>query len=154
MELIVPEVKPVLDAEFRPAALAWRAFANRIAGQSLPIRIAVEQGNGSTYVFERAIDRDTSSAATAVNLRFLERELKFLLWAVGGCRIHLDAPELLVGLLRDYIYRYSPNRLFDVDIMGPLIYGKPFEILHASGSAFPRPRMSRCLSAATKAAAA
>lgn len=138
MELIVPEVKPVLDAEFRPAALAWRAFANRIAGQSLPIRIAVEQGNGSTYVFERAIARDTSSAATAVNLRFLERELKFLLWAVGGCRIHIDAPELLVGLLRDYIYRYSPNRLFDVEIMGPLIYGKPFEILHASGSAFPK----------------
>lgn len=137
MELIVPEVKPILDPEFRPAALAWRAFARRIAGRSEPIRIAVEQGNGSIYVFERAIDRDTSSAATAVNLRLLEREVKFLLWAVGGFRLHIDAPEPLVGLLRDYVYRYSPNRLFDMEVMGPIIYGHPFEIRHACGGAFP-----------------
>ncbi|MEO8663735.1 MAG: ROK family protein, partial [Bryobacteraceae bacterium] len=139
MELIVPEVKPVLDPEFRPAALAWRAFAKQIAGRSLPIRIAVEQGDGSTFVFERAISSDPSSEATAVNLRFLEREVKFLLWAVGGFRLHLDAPAPLVGLLRDYVYRYEPNRLFDQDVMGPIIYGHPFEIRHASGADFPKP---------------
>jgi predicted NBD/HSP70 family sugar kinase len=137
MELIVPEVKPVLDPEFRPAALAWRAFARSIAGRSEPVRIAVEQGNGSTYVFERAIARDTSSSATAVNLRFLEREVKFLLWAVGGFRVHIEAPELLVGFLRNYEYRYSANRLFDAEVMGPVIYGHPFEIRHACGAAFP-----------------
>ena len=137
MELIVPEVKPVLDPEFRPAALAWRAFARRIAGRSEPVRIAVEQGNGSIYVFERAIARDTSSAATAVNLRFLEREVKSLLWAVGGFRLHIEAPELLVGMLRDYVYRYSATRLFDMDVMGSTIYGRPFEIRHACGGAFP-----------------
>lgn len=138
MELIVPTVKPELDPEFRPAALAWRAFARRIEGRSIPIRIAVEQSNGSTYVFERAISAGTSSDEIAVNLRFMERELKFLLWAVGGFRIHMDAPELLVGLLRDYIYRYSPNRIFDMDVMGPVIYGKPFEIVHAPGASFPK----------------
>ncbi len=137
MDLIVPKVQPVLDPDFRPAALAWRAFARRIEGRSEPIRIAVEQGDGSTYVFKRAISRDTSSAATAVNLRFLEREVKFLLWAVGGCRLHIEAPELLVGMLRDYVYRYSPNRLFDMEVMGDIIYGSPFEIRHACGSAFP-----------------
>jgi len=137
MELIVPEVKPDLDVEFRPAALAWRAFARRIAGQSEPIRIAVEQGDGSTYVFERAIGRGADSAALAENLRFLEREVKFLLWAVGGFRLHIDAPELLVGTLRDYVYRYSANRLFDMEVMGPTIYGRPFEIRHAPGGAFP-----------------
>jgi predicted NBD/HSP70 family sugar kinase len=135
MELISPAVQPVLDPDFRPAALAWRAFSQRIAGNSVPIRIAVEQGNGSTYVFERALSRDDF----AVNLRYLEREVKFLLWAVGGFRIHLDAPEPLVAMLRDYVYRYSPNRLFDIDVMGPVIYGKPFEIRHASGAAFPAP---------------
>jgi predicted NBD/HSP70 family sugar kinase len=138
MELIVPGVKPVLDPEFRPAALAWRAFAKQIVGRSLPIRIAVEQGDGSTFVFERAISSDTSSAATAVNLRFLEREVKFLLWAVGGFRLHLDAPAPLVGMLRDYVYRYEPNRLFDQDVMGPIIYGHPFEIRQASGGDFPK----------------
>ncbi len=122
MELVVPKIKPVLDPEFRPAALAWRAFAQRVAGNSLPIRIAIEQGNGSTYIFDRAISNDLSSAATAVNLRFLEREVKFLLWAVGGFRVHIDAPETLVSMLRDYVYRYDANRLFDVDVMGPIIW--------------------------------
>jgi predicted NBD/HSP70 family sugar kinase len=138
MNLIVPGVKPVLDPEFRPAALAWRAFRQSIEGRSEPIRIAVEQGNGTTYVFERAIARDASSAGTAINLRFLEREVKFLLWAVGGFRIHIDGPEFLVGLLREYIYRYSPTQLFDTEVMGPIIYGRPFEIRHATGSAFPK----------------
>ena len=137
MELIVPQVKPVLDPDFRPAALAWRAFAKHVGGNSQPVRIAIEQGDGSTYVFERAIARDTSSAATALNLRFLDLDVKFLLWAVGGFRIHIDAPEMLAGLLRDFVYRYSPTRLFDKEVMGPIIYGHPFEIRHAAGSAFP-----------------
>ncbi len=133
MELLYPSITPVLDPDFRPAALAWRAFARSIAGNPVPVRIAIEQANGSTYVFERAVSRDD----LAVNLRFLERELKFLLWAVGGFRVHLDAPELLVTLLRDYIYRYSANRVFDMEVMGPIIYGRPFEIRHAPGASFP-----------------
>lgn len=137
MELVAPAIKPVLDPDFRPVALAWRAFAQSVQDHALPIRIAIEQGSGSTYVFHRVLSADTSSGATAVNLRFLERELKCLLWTVGGFRIHLDAPELLVGLLRDYIYRYSANRLFDMEVMGPTIYGRAFEIRHAPGGSFP-----------------
>ena len=136
MELPVPSIAPSLDGDFRPAALAWRAFAQSIAGRPQPIRIAMEQGDGSTYVFSRAISRDD----VAANLRFLEREVRFLLWAVGGFRIHLDAPELLVLLLRDYLYRYDANRLFDQEVMGPTIYGRPCEIVHAPGGAFPAPR--------------
>lgn len=133
MELIPPSITPSLDTEFRPSALAWRAFAQSIEGMAQPIRIAIEQGDGSTYIFERNISRND----LAVNLRFLEREVKFLLWAVGGFRIHLDAPEGLVALLRDYIYRYDANRLFDREVMGPTIYGRPCEIVYAPGSEFP-----------------
>jgi predicted NBD/HSP70 family sugar kinase len=136
MELLVPSIAPSLDGDFRPAALAWRAFAQSVAGRPQPIRIAMEQGDGSTYVFSRTITRDDIAA----NLRFLEREVRFLLWAVGGFRIHLDAPELLVVLLRDYLYRYDANRLFDQEVMGPTIYGRPCEIVHAPGGAFPAPR--------------
>ncbi|MBL8233699.1 MAG: ROK family protein [Bryobacterales bacterium] len=139
MELQAPLVRPELDAEFRPASLAWRAFARSIEGRSQSIRIAVEQGDGSTFVFERQIARDTGSAAFAANLRFLERDIKFLLWAVGGWRLHIDAPEMLVGLLRDYHYKYSPNRLFDMKVLGATIYGRPFTIVHAERNAFPKP---------------
>lgn len=134
MQLIPPTITPLLDPDFRPAALAWRAFAQSIVGNSQAVRIAIEQSDGSTYVFHREI----SQTDTAVNLRFLEREIKFLLWAVGGFRIHLDAPEELVGFLRDYIYRYDANRLFDMEVMGPTIYGRPCEIVHAPGDKFPQ----------------
>jgi predicted NBD/HSP70 family sugar kinase len=133
MQLIAPAITPSLDPDFRPAALAWRAFAASIADNPHPVRIAIEQGDGSIYVFERNI----SSHDIAVNLRFLERELKFLLWAVGGFRIHIDAPENLVALLRNYIYRYDANRLFDMEVMGPTIYGRPCEIVYAPASKFP-----------------
>lgn len=136
MQLIPPSITPSLDPDFRPAALAWRAFAQSIAGNSQPVRIGIEQGDGSTYVFERAISRND----VAVNLRYLEREVKFLLWAVGGFRIHLDAPAELVMLLRDYVYRYDANRLFDQEVMGPTIYGRPCEIVHAPGASFPAAR--------------
>lgn len=136
MQLIPPSITPPLDPHFRPAALAWRAFAASLGDAALPIRIAIEQTGGSTYVFHRSL----SPTKTAVNLRFLERELRFLLWAVGGYRIHLDAPVELVTLLRDYLFRYDANRLFDLEVMGPTIYGRPCEILHAPGAAFPAPR--------------
>lgn len=138
MELIAPTITPALDGAFRPSALAWRAFAERAKARPQPIRIAIEQSNGSTYVFERTIAQEETQRDLAINLRYLERELKFLLWAVGGFRIHLDAPELLVSLLRDYEYCYSANRLFDMEVMGPVIYGRPFEIRHAPGSEFPK----------------
>lgn len=134
MELIAPSISPSLDPDFRPSALAWRAFAQRIEGNSQPIRIAIEQGDGSTYVFHRNI----SGTDIAVNLRFLEREVKFLLWAVGGFRIHLDAPSDLVSLLRNYTYRYDANRLFDLEVMGPTIYGQSCEIIYAPGKDFPQ----------------
>ncbi len=133
MQLVAPSITPSLDPDFRPSALAWRAFAQHIEGNSQPIRIAIQQGDGSTYVFHRNISRDD----IAVNLRFLEREVKFLLWAVGGFRIHIDAPEDLVSLLRNYIYRYDANRLFDLEVMGPTIYGHPCEIIHSPGQSFP-----------------
>ena len=137
MELIAPRITPILDPEFRPAALAWRAFHQRASANPRPVRIAIEQANGATFVFDRVIPAD--AAAAAVNLRYLERELKFLLWAVGGFRVHLGAPEALVAMLRDYIYRYDANRLFDAEVMGPVIYGHPFEIRHAAAGAFPKP---------------
>jgi predicted NBD/HSP70 family sugar kinase len=136
MELVAPSITPELDATFRPAALAWRKFAERAAQNGTPIRIAIEQADGSTFVFNRTLLQDE----VAVNLRYLEREIKFLLWAVGGFRIHLDAPEQLVMLLRDYIYRYDANRLFDMEVMGPIIYGRPCEIVHAAGDKFPAAR--------------
>ncbi len=84
MVLVAPEVKPVLDAEFRPAALAWR---NLCAPHGGPVR-AHPHCTGAErrliYVFERTIARETSTTVTAVNLRFLEREVEVPL--VGGGR--------------------------------------------------------------------
>jgi predicted NBD/HSP70 family sugar kinase len=129
-------MSPVLDPDFHPAVLARRRYEQDAEG-GIPVRIAIEQAE-NTYVFHRTIPDDQTSSGIARNLRFLERDLKFLLWAVGGWRVHIDAPEFLVGLLRDYHYRYIWTQLFDAEVMGPTVFGKPFEIVHATGKTFPK----------------
>ncbi len=119
-------------------------FAHRIAGRSVPIRIALEQSNGSIYVFERTIARETSTTVTAVNLRFLEREVKFPL--VGGGRFSgpTDAPELLVGMLRDYVHILAipPTACSTWRRWGLSIYDQPFpDSEHAAAAHFQRHRM-------------
>lgn len=133
----IPKTTPVLDPSFRPAVLACHRF-RKDAGSGRPIRIAIEQDK-NLYVFHSNILPGTDVGSTALNLRFLERGVKFLLWAVGGWRVHIDAPAFLVGFLRDYHYRYAATQLFDAEVMGSTIYGRPFEIVHAEGSAFPDP---------------
>src|ERR1044071_402843 len=53
LPLIKPRVTPVLDAEFRPAVLATHAFvaAAKATGNALPVRLALEQTDGSIYHF-------------------------------------------------------------------------------------------------------
>lgn len=132
LRLIAPRVTPVLDPWFRPAALANRAFREevRVSGQAHPVKIALEQADGSTFHFVTEIFAESHPSAKG-NFVYLERFLKFLLWSRGGFRIYLSAPKALVERLAAY-YRETPTGKFDAQIMGERIYEKPFELLHAA----------------------
>jgi predicted NBD/HSP70 family sugar kinase len=129
LKLTTPRIIPVLDHAFRPASLVNRAFRTEVerCGAAVPVRIALEQADGSTFRFDTKIFPNDHPAA-AGNFLFLERFLKFLLWSRGGYRIFFDGPPELHAQLQRH-YTESATGKFDAEIMGGRIYEKPFEII-------------------------
>lgn len=129
LPLVAPRITPVLDPQFRPAVLANRAFrlAARSLGQSVPVRLALEQADGSVFRFETEVC-PAGLPSAAANLRYLERYVKFLLWSRGGFRVYFDGPAELGGQLQEHYQRTTTGR-FDAQIMGERIYERPFEVV-------------------------
>ena len=117
-------VLPPLEPGFRPAALANRAFA---AEASVPVRIALEQADGSVFHFNKKILSPKHPGASC-NFLYLERLIKFLLWSRGGYRVFFDGPADL-GARLDQYYKETATGRFDADIMGARIYERPFAIV-------------------------
>src|SRR5580658_2581649 len=114
-----PKIPPPLEPGFRPAALAHRAFA---AEASVPVRIALEQADGSVFHFDKRILAPQHASAEC-NFSYLERLLKFLLWSRGGCRVYFDGPADLGARLAQY-YQETATGKFDANIMGERIYDR------------------------------
>ena len=93
LPLVAPRIMPVLHPAFRPAVLANRAFREqaRASGKPVPVRLALEQTDGTVSHFHTQVLPDSHPQATG-NSTCLERVAKFLLWSRGGFRIHFDGP--------------------------------------------------------------
>ena len=130
LPLIAPKVLPPLDAHFRPAVLATHAFvaAARATRNPLPVRLALEQTDGSIYHFNTVIFPD-SAAQAAGNYTHLERILKFLLWSRGGWRIYFDGSASLAAQLTAH-YRDDATGRFDSDMVGSKMFDHPLEVVN------------------------
>lgn len=121
-----PRIVPPLDPDFRPAALADRAFraAVRAGGKTVPLALALERADGQIAVFHLEIAAEGES--TKLNLAYVERILKFLLWQKGGWRVIVGGPPEIGRALAEM---YSPGgeRAFDAAFMSR-IYEKPFTV--------------------------
>jgi predicted NBD/HSP70 family sugar kinase len=137
---IAPQSRPVLDPEFVPASLWNRAFASAVgrSGGGEPLALALERSDGSISVFRtRVLPQGTGNAA--LNERYAERLLKFLLWQKGGWRVIVAGPAELAAHLRQ-VYSPSGARAFDYEFMGERVYGRPMSIEHAPYDAAPEER--------------
>jgi predicted NBD/HSP70 family sugar kinase len=132
LPLIAPKVVPVLEPEFRPAVLATRAFAAlaRDSGQPVPVRMALEQTDGSVFRFDTELLPDGHPQAPA-NAVHLERFVKFILWSRGGWRLHIDAPAGAVEQLAAH-YRDTATGRFDSDFVGQKVFDHPFTIVRTA----------------------
>ena len=126
LSLVSPAVVPVLDPEFRPAALADRAFQDGLRGRSVPICLALERADGGISRFDTQV-AEPGSALAAVSFFYLERLVKFLLWSRGGWKIHFHGPKELGARLQAH-FRETTTGRFDAEVMGRRIYEKPFEV--------------------------
>jgi predicted NBD/HSP70 family sugar kinase len=126
---IKPAVKPELDPGFVPAVLWNRAFREAVAatGEGRRIVIALNRPNGTCSTFPTAIFPDEEQYK-ALNVKYVERIVKFMLWMKGGYRVVIaGAPDVATELAK--IYSANGARAFDHEIMGERIYGHAFEVV-------------------------
>ncbi len=137
-----PKIRPPLDPDFLSAALWNRAFAERCAATpgSRRLALALERPDGTVSVHTTSVLPDTPAHA-ALNGRFAERLLKFLLWQRGAAHVLVaGAPELAAALRAEF----SPPgaRAFDANFMGEKVYGTPFAIDECAPGSLPAPKES------------
>jgi predicted NBD/HSP70 family sugar kinase len=139
----LPRITAPLDPGFAPAVVAARRYREAVARSTvrkerLVLGLERESGFVSRYETEILPDAGGSRGST---LRFVDRTVKFLLWARGGWRLHVEGPSFVTEYLRACC-RPEGDRRFDVELMGR-VYERPFEVVMASRGAVPEERGSR-----------
>jgi len=122
------KIKPELDPEFVPAVLWNRAYSAEVAkcAAKQNIVIALRRSNGTVSTRKTTIFPHEGEYAAA-NIKYVERLVKFLLWMKGGYEVTIAGCDALAKDLAK-IYSEDGERSFDYNIMGQVIYGKPFAI--------------------------
>jgi predicted NBD/HSP70 family sugar kinase len=135
--LIAPRFVPPLEPEFRPAALANRAFRDEVAasGQGVPLVIGLERSDGALSRVETVAYPDGHPGAGA-NLTYAERMVKFLLWARGGWKVYVGGPATVGGHIAA-VYAADGPRAFDYHFMGEQVYGRPFTVVRCAAAEVP-----------------
>ena len=128
---------PELDPGFLPAAV-WNRNYRELAAQrgAHPVALCLERANGAVSRLDTVLMDETAENA-ARNLRYIERLVKFMLWAYGGWRLTVaGAPKVAAELRR--IYSPSGARAFDHDVMGRRVYDRSFTVESVPFEAAPR----------------
>ena len=132
-------VLPELDPGFLPAAL-WNREYRKLAASlpSHPLAVTVERANGAVSRFDTVVLEETPENAE-LNYRYVERLVKFMLWAYGGWRVTVAGAPLAAEKLRR---TYSPEgeRAFDFALMGQRIYDHDFTVVGTTYDRAPERR--------------
>ncbi|MBC8329991.1 MAG: ROK family protein, partial [Planctomycetes bacterium] len=133
-------VRPGLDPGFLPAALWNRAYRERAAADpaSTELRLGLGRADGTCFVHDARI-LPHSAATAALNLRYVERLVKTLLWQRGGSRIYLGGcPELVAPLSQ--IYAADGPRAFDHEIVGRKMFDEGIRVTACARDEVPPAR--------------
>ena len=114
---------PVLDESFIPLDAFNSEF---LKTAKKPIAIAVERNNDLVSVYETFIHGSNDMFET--DCYYIERLIKFLLWAKGGYKVYVCGDENIAFHMSG-IYCKNGKRSFDVDFMSK-VYEKEFEIVY------------------------
>jgi predicted NBD/HSP70 family sugar kinase len=125
---------PPLDPGFQPAAMVNRDYvaAAKKSGRAVPLVIGLERERGLVSRFETVVRAD----ADVETLRYVERNVKFLLWTFGGWKIIVGGPKP-IGEFIQKTYSRRGARKFDCDLMGKA-YGKTFQVEVTTPAKVPR----------------
>jgi len=138
---VAAAVRPELDPEFVPAVLWNRAFQEKVqkSGQGVKVVFALSRPNGAVSALASEILPFDSEENKALDLKYAERLLTFLLWMKGGYKITVAGCAPLAEALKK-VYCPGGAREFDAKMMGERIYGRPFVIESVSLADAPQNR--------------
>jgi predicted NBD/HSP70 family sugar kinase len=127
--LIVPDILPPLDQDFRPAALANQSFLREVAAskKGVPLLIGLERSDGFLSHFASQVFPEGHPRVEA-NLEYVERVIKFLLWQKGGWKVYIGGP-LAIGKYIQNCYAADGDRGFDSQFMEKDVYEQPFTVI-------------------------
>jgi predicted NBD/HSP70 family sugar kinase len=130
---IQPSIKAPLDPGFVPAVLFNRSYvkAAEASGNAVKLVLGLERECGLVSRFETVVRPD----ADADTLRYVDRIVKFLLWARGGWKLHFGGPKEIGEHIRTN-YSETGERKFDCEMM-TTAYGHPFEVVLTTADAVP-----------------
>jgi predicted NBD/HSP70 family sugar kinase len=140
--LITPRFTPPLEPDFRPAALANRAYLDGVwsSRRAVPLVVCLERGSGAISRYDTLV-YDEAHPLAETNLFYAERLVKFLLWARGGWRITIGGPRSVADHIRR-VYSPEGERAFDHRFMGAQVFERPFEVVHCRPEDAPAARES------------
>ena len=125
----------MLDPGFLPASVYNRTFREMAArAGAVPLRLALERADGSVSVFE-SIVFPPGSPSFGLNLRYVERIVKFLLWQRGGWKVYVGGPREIGEHIKS-VYAPGGAREFDAVFMGG-VYEHPFTVVPADPDQVP-----------------
>ena len=113
------KVVPELDPGFIPAEKwnsAFRAMARDCAATNY-FRWGIESPDGSISTYMAKLLPHECPEYKKLNVLYVERTLKFLLWSKGGSKIYLSGDESLCREIQE-IYSLTGSRSFDVGFAG------------------------------------
>jgi len=130
-------IVPPLDPGFVPAELWNRAYRarceNHPGGHALAI--ALERADGTISRFDTKVLPPVAEYVAA-NRKYIERLVKFLLWARGGYRLMIGGDPAIARMIGD-IYSPSGERTFDHGFMGTKVYGHEMVVESVDLKAMP-----------------
>ncbi len=121
---------PELDPGFLPAAIWNENYREQVSAcpRATEIVVALTRSNGAVSAWRTRILPHDTPANRALNIKYVERAVKFLLWMKGGCTLTVAGCDALAEDLRK-IYSADGARKFDFAMMGERIYGRPFTVV-------------------------
>jgi len=131
------KMKPEMDPEFIPAILWNRAYEKEAQETVDGERVLLGLLRDNRPVARRVLRVFPRSEGDR-NFQYLERMLKFMLWAIGGNRILFSGPDYLFEQLRKH-YAESDTGRFDSEMVGKKIYDHSVQIEQVAADQVPEP---------------
>jgi len=133
---INPAIMAPLDPGFTPASLFTRKYRELVsASGGVPLRLALERGDGSISTFCTSVV-PPSSGYVAATFLYVERIVKFLLWQRGGWKVYVGGPTA-IGEQIKAVYSSTGARKFDFEFMSS-VYEHPFEVVVTRADGVPQ----------------